>query len=67
MSVPQRVVGDYHVDRQEVYARRRVQLTCTNGPSDFLKKKDKPRMKEAKLSIEGCGSPEGGLKVFSLK
>ena len=49
MSVPQRVVGDYHVDRQEVYARRRVQLTCTNGPSDFLKKKDKPRMKEAKL------------------
>jgi hypothetical protein len=24
-------------------------------------------MKEAKLSIEGCGSPEGGLKVFSLK
>ena len=59
-------MGDYHVDRQEVYARRRVQLTCTNGPSDFLKKKDKPK-EEAKLSIEGCGSPEGGLKVFSLK
>ena len=35
MRFPLRVVGDYHVDRQEVYAQQCVQLTCTNCPISF--------------------------------
>ena len=37
MRLPYRAVGDYHVDRQEVYAQQCVQLTCTNRPRSFLK------------------------------
>ena len=37
MRFPLRVVGDYHVDRQEVYAQQCVQLTCTNCPTSFSK------------------------------
>ena len=35
MRLPSRVVGDYHVDRQEMYALQGVQSTCTNSPRSF--------------------------------
>ena len=35
MRLPLRVVGDYHVDRQEMYGQRCPQSTCTNSPRSF--------------------------------
>ena len=44
-------MGDYHVDRLEVYAQQCVQLTSTNRPKTFLSKTE-PRLS---LSEKYCG------------
>ena len=51
MRLPLRVVGDYHVDRLEVYAQQCVQLTSTNRPKAFLSKTE-PKLS---LSEKYCG------------
>ena len=51
MRLPLRVVGDYHVDRLEVYAQQCVQLTSTNRPKVFLSKTE-PKLS---LSEKYCG------------
>ena len=40
MRLPHRVAGDYRVDRQEMYARQRVQSTCTNSPRAFFSSRE---------------------------
>ena len=44
-------MGDYHVDRLEVYAQQCVQLTSTNRPKTFLSKTE-PKVS---LSEKYCG------------
>ena len=44
-------MGDYHVDRLEVYAQQCVQLTSTNRPKAFLSKTE-PKLS---LSEKYCG------------
>ena len=36
MRLPYRVVGDYHVDRQDVQGQQWFERTCTNGPKSFF-------------------------------
>ena len=39
MRLPYRVVGDYHVDRQDVQGQQWFERTCTNGPKSFFQRK----------------------------
>ena len=39
MRLPNRVVGDYHVDRQDVQGQQWFERTCTNGPKSFFQRK----------------------------
>ena len=58
MRLPYRVVGDYHVDRQEMYAQQCVQSTCTNRPKSFLldkQAKDRNYLSQVKY----CGGYSG--------
>ena len=59
MRFPLRVVGDYHVDRQEVYAQQCVQLTCTNGPKSF-------RSPDYLSQVIYCGGYSGGVPPLPI-
>ena len=61
MNFPLRVVGDHHVDRQEVQGRRRPQLTCTNGPRDFPKRKISQEVAKRSDCDSGWEHPLGEL------
>ena len=55
MRLPYRVVGDYHVDRQEMYAQQCVQSTCTNRPKSFLQ----ARISDYLSQVTYCGGYSG--------
>ena len=57
MRLPQRVVGDYHVDRQEMYGQRCPQSTCTNSPRSFRPVFDTSRYLSQDIY---CGGYSGG-------
>ena len=62
MRLPLRVVGDYHVDRLEVYAQQCVQLTSTNRPKAFLSKTE-PKLSLSEIYCGGYSSVDPPLPI----
>ena len=82
MRLPYRVVGDYHVDRQEMYGQQCPQSTCTNSPKSFLRRRislesncnaECKRSESRRLRLVGnlsqvtyCGGYSGGVPPLPI-
>ena len=60
MRLPSRAVGDYHVDRPQVYAQQCAQPSGTNGPNEL---REGRAQRAAAASSEECQEPKKYLAV----